>query len=67
VLEKIKEKYKDEKINTADGLRIDFASHWVHLRKSNTEPIIRCIVEASEKTEAESLADIYLSEITDLL
>ncbi len=67
VLEKIKQKYMDEKINTDDGLRIDFASHWVHLRKSNTEPIIRCIVEASDKTEAESLASGYLSEITNLL
>jgi phosphomannomutase len=67
VLEKIKEKYKDEKINTDDGLRIDFDSHWVHLRKSNTEPIIRCIVEAADETEAENLANAYLSEITDLL
>ncbi len=67
VLDKIKQKYKDEKINTDDGLRIDFDSHWVHLRKSNTEPIIRCIVEASNESEAENLASGYLTEITELL
>lgn len=62
----LKDKYKSEKINIEDGLRIDFADHWVHFRKSNTEPIIRCIVEAKTKFEAESLADKYLGEISGL-
>jgi phosphomannomutase len=63
VIKKIIEKYKSEKINTEDGLRIDFDDHWVHYRKSNTEPIIRCIVEAKTKEEAESLAEKYCNEI----
>lgn len=67
VLNLIKEKYSGEKINDEDGVRIDFPSHWVHLRKSNTEPIIRCIVEAKDETEAEELAEKYLNEINELL
>ncbi len=63
ILNDLKEKYKNEKINTDDGLRIDFPEHWVHLRKSNTEPIIRCIVEAKDKEKAEKLAEKYLKEI----
>lgn len=50
-------------LNTEDGLRIDFDDHWVHFRKSNTEPIIRCIVEAKTKNEAENLAEKYFHEI----
>jgi len=57
------EKYKNEKIYLEDGLRIDFADHWVHFRKSNTEPIIRCIVEAKTKELAERLAERYVAEI----
>lgn len=57
VLEALKEKYKDEKINTIDGVKIDFeaAREWVHLRKSNTEPIIRVYSEASTQERADSL------------
>ncbi|AFH49383.1 Phosphomannomutase [Ignavibacterium album JCM 16511] len=60
-------KYKNQNINTDDGLRIDFADHWVHLRKSNTEPIIRIIVEAKSKELSESLAEKYLNEIKELV
>ncbi len=67
VLNKMKERFANEKLNTDDGLRIDFADHWVHLRKSNTEPIIRCIVEAKEKEKANKLADEYLNEIKNIL
>ena len=63
IIQKIIEKYKTEKINQEDGLRIDFDDHWVHLRKSNTEPIIRIIVEAKIKEDAERLAEIYSNEI----
>jgi len=56
-------KYKNGKINLEDGLRIDFDDHWVHFRKSNTEPIIRAIVEAKTPESAAELADKYLSEI----
>lgn len=63
LLKKLVEKYRSEKINLEDGLRIDFKDHWVHLRKSNTEPIIRCIVEAKTKEDAETFADKYLIEM----
>ncbi len=59
-------KYKNQRINTEDGLRIDFSDHWVHFRKSNTEPIIRCIVEASTKNDAENYSRLYLNEITSI-
>lgn len=63
VLEKLIVKYKDQKINLEDGVRIDFNDHWAHFRKSNTEPIIRCIVEAKTKVDAEQLAKKYFGEI----
>jgi len=66
VIETLVKKYKSEKINLEDGLRIDFPDHWVHFRKSNTEPIIRCIVEAKSKKESELLADKYFAEISNL-
>jgi phosphomannomutase len=56
-------KYQNENTNTDDGLRIDFEDHWVHMRKSNTEPIIRIIVEAKNKEMAERFAEKYLKEI----
>lgn len=60
------QRYKSEHINLEDGLRIDFTDHWVHFRKSNTEPIIRCIVEAKTKEDAESLGKKYFDEILEL-
>jgi phosphomannomutase len=64
VIKQITMKYANEKINTEDGLRIDFPDHWVHLRKSNTEPIIRCIVEASTEKKADELMERYFKEIS---
>ena len=57
-LEEIKKKFASEKINTVDGVRIDFESRkqWVHLRKSNTEPIIRVYAEAQTEEQADALA-----------
>ena len=66
IIARFKSKYKNEKINTDDGLRIDFANHWLHLRKSNTEPIIRIITEAKTAKEAKQEADKYLMEIQTL-
>ncbi|HOI29820.1 MAG TPA: phosphoglucosamine mutase [Melioribacteraceae bacterium] len=66
ILRKMVEKYKTAKTNLDDGLRIDLEDHWVHLRKSNTEPIIRCIVEAKSKDDAEKFAELYLVELTQL-
>ncbi|MCX7875498.1 MAG: phosphoglucosamine mutase [Melioribacteraceae bacterium] len=64
ILDSLIKKYKDENINTDDGLRIDFEDHWVHFRKSNTEPIIRCIVEAKSIIEANNYTEKYFRELT---
>ncbi|MGA7719789.1 MAG: phosphoglucosamine mutase, partial [Ignavibacteriaceae bacterium] len=63
VIKILTKKYSKENINTEDGLRIDFSDHWVHLRKSNTEPIIRIITEAKSISLAEELSDNYFNEI----
>lgn len=65
ILEKLKTFYTEGEINTEDGLRIDFADHWVHFRKSNTEPIIRIITESSEQQLSETLIDGYMSKINE--
>ncbi len=67
VIEKLTAVYKNEMINTDDGLRIDFDDHWVHFRKSNTEPIIRIICEAKDKNTAEDLSNIYYGKIKELM
>lgn len=59
----IKETYKAQQITTIDGVKIDFPDRWVHLRKSNTEPIMRIYAEAPTETEAEALADEIIGRI----
>ncbi|MDP5231172.1 MAG: phosphoglucosamine mutase [Cellulophaga sp.] len=63
ILEAMAIKYKDEEISTIDGVKIDFPENWVHLRKSNTEPIIRIYTEAKSQQEADGLADKIIGEI----
>ena len=67
VIEALEKQYGEETFNTEDGLRVDFFNHWVHFRKSNTEPIIRIIVEGESQKEAEALAEKYLNDIKELL
>lgn len=67
VINKLIEKYSSEKINIEDGLRIDFSDHWVHFRKSNTEPIIRVIVESSSESKSKTLMAKYFDEVNQLL
>lgn len=67
ILEKIHKKYKKQPINTIDGVRIEFDSDWVHLRKSNTEPIIRIYAESDSANTAENLTRKILQDIGDLL
>ena len=55
--------YSHENLTTIDGVKIDFADSWVHLRKSNTEPIIRIYTEAQSQNEADTLADRIIAEI----
>lgn len=63
ILVKIQEFYKNEEINTIDGVKIDFENQWVHLRKSNTEPIIRIYTEARTQEAADLLANEMIQEI----
>ncbi len=66
VLVEIKQKYADEQINDIDGVKIDFADSWVHLRKSNTEPIIRIYTEAKSMQLADGLAQKFIAEIKQI-
>ncbi|MFK5981632.1 MAG: phosphoglucosamine mutase [Flavobacteriaceae bacterium] len=66
LLKAMEEKYASEDINTLDGVKIDFTENWVHLRKSNTEPIIRIYTEAKSQAEADALADKIISEIKEI-
>ncbi|MDE3254908.1 MAG: phosphoglucosamine mutase [Bacteroidota bacterium] len=67
VLEKIKEKYKNQPINTEDGVKIEFDKDWVHLRGSNTEPIIRIYAESSSETMADNIAKRIMQDIRDIM
>lgn len=66
ILATVAEQFKDEKVNTIDGVKIDFADRWVHLRKSNTEPIIRIYSEAPTEKEANELAEKIMQVIRSI-
>ncbi|WP_300098346.1 phosphoglucosamine mutase [uncultured Alistipes sp.] len=66
VLREVKERYSNEKVNDIDGVKIDFENSWVHLRKSNTEPIIRVYTEARSMEEADALAQRFIAEIREI-
>lgn len=63
ILTKVADKFKNEKVTTIDGVKIDFEEGWVHLRKSNTEPIIRVYSEGKSEDEAERFAQMILDEV----
>ena len=67
IFDKIKKKYKNNPINTEDGLRIEFDNDWVHLRTSNTEPIIRIYAESNFETTAENIARKIMHDIREHL
>jgi len=67
LLVKVQEKYKNQPNSTIDGLKIEFDNEWVHLRRSNTEPIIRIYSEAENETVAENLAKKIISDIKEIL
>ena len=66
ILAKIKELYKDEEINDIDGVKIDFPDKWVHLRKSNTEPIIRVYSEAATMEAADEIGQKIMDVVYSL-
>ncbi|GAA4466846.1 phosphoglucosamine mutase [Nemorincola caseinilytica] len=67
IFEQIKAKYKKQPINTEDGLRIDFDNDWVHLRTSNTEPIIRIYSESGSETTANNIAKRIMADIREMM
>lgn len=66
ILTEMENRYRNEDITTIDGVKIDFPENWVHLRKSNTEPIIRVYTEAKSQNEANALADKIITEIKQI-
>ena len=62
----MKARYASENVNDIDGVKIDFPENWVHLRKSNTEPIIRVYTEAKSADEADALAQRIMGEIAEI-
>ncbi len=67
VFKKIKDKYKTHPMNTEDGLKIEFDKDWVHLRTSNTEPIIRIYSESNFETTAENIAKRIMKDIREAM
>lgn len=67
ILAAIKQKYAAERVNDIDGVKIDFEKEWVHLRKSNTEPIIRIYAESSSRDESERLAQKIIDDIRSII
>ncbi|GAB5521450.1 MAG: phosphoglucosamine mutase [Rhodothermales bacterium] len=65
LLARMAERYADERISTIDGVKIDFTDGWVHMRKSNTEPIIRVYTEAATADEADALAKRFMGELLE--
>jgi len=67
ILESIENKFAHEQVSTIDGVKIDFENGWVHLRKSNTEPIIRIYAESKDELSANNLAEKIISEIKKMI
>ena len=67
ILETMALTYKNEDVNTIDGVKIDFDTQWIHLRKSNTEPIIRIYTEAASQKAANDLAVRFINEIKEII
>jgi len=67
ILENVKEAYKNERINDKDGVKIDFKEGWVHLRKSNTEPIVRVYSEAETMDKANELAEGIIARVKTMM
>ena len=67
IFEEVKSKYKKQPVNEIDGLKIEFDNQWVHLRKSNTEPIIRIYAESESKATADYLANKIITDIKEII
>lgn len=67
ILKAVEQRHRNEQVSTVDGVKIDFPENWVHLRKSNTEPIIRIYTEAKSQQEADDLAQKMIAEIKSII
>ena len=67
LLDKISKKYKTVKQNKIDGLKLEFENEWVHMRKSNTEPIIRIYAESQNQKSAHDLGERFVEELKSLI
>ena len=67
LLEKISNNYKNVKQNKIDGLKLEFENEWVHMRKSNTEPIIRIYAESQNEKSAHNLGERFVEELKSLI
>ena len=67
ILAKVKEMYSSEEVNDIDGVKIDFPDKWVHLRKSNTEPIIRVYSEASTMEDADAIGKKIMDVVYNMV
>jgi phosphomannomutase len=67
LMKKVQEKYKKQPINTIDGVKIEFDNEWVHLRRSNTEPIIRIYAESRSEATANHLAEKLISDMKQII
>jgi phosphomannomutase len=67
ILSKMEQKYSNQPVNTIDGVKIEFDKEWVHLRKSNTEPIIRIYSESQSSSTADNLAQKIIDDIKELM
>ncbi|WP_196894776.1 phosphoglucosamine mutase [Aureivirga marina] len=67
ILENMAKKYENENVSTIDGVKVDFPTEWVHLRKSNTEPIIRIYTESDSQENADNLAQRIIEEIKEII
>ena len=63
----MEKKYKSQPVNTIDGVKIEFDKEWVHLRKSNTEPIIRIYSESENESTANNLANKIIEDIKEMM
>ena len=67
MLKKVSTQFPDAEVNTVDGVKLDFAEGWVHLRKSNTEPIVRVIAEHRTRQDAQALASSVMETVKKIL
>lgn len=63
LFDEVEKKYSEYPVNTIDGVKIDFENEWVHLRRSNTEPIIRIYSESNSETTADNIANQLMSDL----